>query len=269
MNELITRKQALEQAFRYYFTGKPCKRGHVALRFVRGSTCTQCDKERCETRYRENCDELKKRSNKHYHDNKETILAQRQKYKSANREKVLAKKREWSRLNTVQIATMSRRYRQENRQIILKKKKQYREQNPGKVAESRRRHAQANKDKLRQFYNERKRRRWATRPDYVMIERLRARLTNCLAGVSKSASTIKLLGCTREKLVAHIEAQFVLGMTWGNRSEWHIDHIKPCASFDMLDPEQQRVCFHYTNLQPLWALDNLKKGARLPVDCED
>lgn len=81
----------------------------------------------------------------------------------------------------------------------------------------------------------------------------------------KHQSTFELLGCTLEELYAHIEAQFLPGMSWGNygHDTWHIDHIKPCASFDLTDPEQQRVCFHYTNLQPLWAIDNIRKGAKL------
>ena len=52
-------------------------------------------------------------------------------------------------------------------------------------------------------------------------------------------------------------------MTWDNHGEWHIDHIKPCASFDLTDADQQRECFNYTNLQPLWAKDNLSKGAKI------
>jgi hypothetical protein len=51
-------------------------------------------------------------------------------------------------------------------------------------------------------------------------------------------------------------------MTRENHGLWHVDHIRPCASFDLTDPEQQAICFHYTNLQPLWAIDNIKKGAR-------
>jgi hypothetical protein len=66
-----------------------------------------------------------------------------------------------------------------------------------------------------------------------------------------------------EQLRQHLEAQFTDGMSWDNygRDGWHIDHIRPCASFDLTDPEQQRQCFHYTNLQPLWAADNIRKGA--------
>ena len=61
----------------------------------------------------------------------------------------------------------------------------------------------------------------------------------------------------------HLESLFVPGMTWDNQGEWHIDHVIPCAAFDLTDPAQQSECFHYTNLQPLWAVDNLKKAARL------
>jgi hypothetical protein len=80
--------------------------------------------------------------------------------------------------------------------------------------------------------------------------------------VDKSASTLELLGCSLDQLRVHLESQFCHGMTWENHGPvWHIDHIRPCASFDLLDPVQQRACFHYTNLQPLLALENWKKGA--------
>lgn len=73
----------------------------------------------------------------------------------------------------------------------------------------------------------------------------------------------ELLGCTTENFVSYIETRFVKGMTWENYGAkgWHIDHIRPCASFDLTDIEQQKACFHYTNLQPLWARDNCRKGS--------
>jgi hypothetical protein len=76
----------------------------------------------------------------------------------------------------------------------------------------------------------------------------------------KSAKTLELLGCTVEQLQTFLEAEFTDGMTWENYGEWHIDHIRPCASFNLADPEEQKKCFHWTNLQPLWALDNIRKG---------
>ena len=71
-------------------------------------------------------------------------------------------------------------------------------------------------------------------------------------------------------LKQYLEKQFTKGMSWDNygnpngdhTSCWHIDHIKPCASFDLTQEDQQKECFHYTNLQPLWAIDNLKKGGK-------
>ena len=71
-----------------------------------------------------------------------------------------------------------------------------------------------------------------------------------------------LLGCSAEQLRTHLEEKFTDGMSWDNYGYrgWHIDHIRPCASFDLTDPQQQLECFHYTNLQPLWAEDNFKKG---------
>jgi hypothetical protein len=60
----------------------------------------------------------------------------------------------------------------------------------------------------------------------------------------------------------YLEAKFTEGMTLDNHGKWHIDHIKPCASFDLLHKKQQRKCFHYKNLQPLWAHENLSKGAK-------
>ena len=76
--------------------------------------------------------------------------------------------------------------------------------------------------------------------------------------------TIDFIGCSIDDLKSHLEKQFVDGMNWENygRYGWHVDHIRPCCSFDLTDPEQQRECFNYTNLQPLWAKDNLAKGGR-------
>jgi hypothetical protein len=84
------------------------------------------------------------------------------------------------------------------------------------------------------------------------------------ANVVKKIKTLELVGCTVPELRQHLEAQFTEGMTWDSygRHGWHVDHIRPCASFDLTDPEQQRQCFHYTNLQPLWAVDNIRKGAK-------
>jgi hypothetical protein len=78
----------------------------------------------------------------------------------------------------------------------------------------------------------------------------------------KRCKTMELTGCSLEELTQYIESKFITGMSWENYGEWHIDHIRPCASFNLEDIEEQKKCFHWSNLQPLWAKDNLRKGSR-------
>jgi predicted nucleic acid-binding Zn ribbon protein len=69
-----------------------------------------------------------------------------------------------------------------------------------------------------------------------------------------------LVGCSWQFLADYLEARFKPGMTWDNHGEWEIDHIRPCASFDLVNRDDQRLCFHYTNLQPLWKHENRRKS---------
>lgn len=75
----------------------------------------------------------------------------------------------------------------------------------------------------------------------------------------KNKSTTILVGCSIPDLIKHLEAQFLTGMSWDNRSEWHVDHIRHVSTFDLTKREQQLECFHFTNLRPLWALDNVTR----------
>lgn len=83
-----------------------------------------------------------------------------------------------------------------------------------------------------------------------------------MAVAQKKGKTMELTGCSKYELLEHLGSQFTESMTWENYGQWHIDHIRPCASFDLTDLEQQKICFHWTNLQPLWATDNIKKGSK-------
>jgi len=90
---------------------------------------------------------------------------------------------------------------------------------------------------------------------------LTIRIWQALKGINKSERTIKLLGCTIEFLKKHLEKQFTEGMSWSNYGRgWHVDHIRPCSSFDLSKKSEQLKCFNYKNLQPLWAIDNLEKS---------
>lgn len=105
--------------------------------------------------------------------------------------------------------------------------------------------------------------RWRTDVQYRLTTYLRSRLTILLRG-KKSAGTEALTGCTFQELRHHIETQWKPGMSWANWGRdnacWQIDHKRPVASFDLTDPAQQRECFHYSNLEPLWAVDNRRKS---------
>jgi len=96
--------------------------------------------------------------------------------------------------------------------------------------------------------------------NYRLRCNLRTRLWQALRGNYKSGSAVRDLGCSIEELKYHLESQFQEGMSWDNYGEWHIDHIKPLASFDLSDHKQLLGACHYTNLQPLWAEENIKKG---------
>jgi len=99
--------------------------------------------------------------------------------------------------------------------------------------------------------------------EFKVKHTLRRRLRHAIKGNIKTESAKKLLGCDIIFFKSYIEKQFSKGMTWDNHGEWHIDHIKPCDSFDLSSLQQQKECFHYSNLRPLWAKDNLKKSNKL------
>jgi len=102
--------------------------------------------------------------------------------------------------------------------------------------------------------------------NYRLANNLRSRIRRALKG-GCSLPSGDLLGCSIDEIKTHLEAQFSDGMTWDNHGlyGWHIDHIKPCASFDLTLDKEKKKCFHYSNLQPLWAKDNLQKGEKEPA----
>ena len=103
-----------------------------------------------------------------------------------------------------------------------------------------------------------------TDPNAKLLFSTRSQMYKVLRGLEKSSPTLKLLDVPNiEFLWQHLTKQFQPGMTKENYGLWHVDHIIPCSSFDFSDFEQQKKCFHYTNLQPLWASDNLSKGTKI------
>tara|TARA_R110000822_G_scaffold12679_2_gene45632 strand:+ start:71 stop:727 length:657 start_codon:yes stop_codon:yes gene_type:complete len=166
-----------------------------------------------------------------------------------------------------------------NREHELNSHKLWRKENPERSKEICRNWREKNLDKSREIariwkkenperknFSQRKyrKKRRNRDPMFKVLNNLRTRIYTVLTAkhIVKETTTKKLTGCTLEYLKNHLERKFEDGMSWDNYGQWHIDHIRPCSGFNLLDPIEQRVCFHYTNLQPLWAGDNLKKSNR-------
>lgn len=103
-------------------------------------------------------------------------------------------------------------------------------------------------------------------PNFKLLEIVRTRIyQECIKKRnSKKDRTISLLGCSIFEFKIYLESKFKEGMSWNNYGiEWEIDHIVPCSSFNLSDQEQQKICFHYTNTQPLWKYENRSKGNKI------
>ena len=132
-----------------------------------------------------------------------------------------------------------------------------------KRRDSNNRYAKKNRLKTQAYFVK----RYHTNEQFNIAIKFRRRIYMAIRNsyTEKAASTIELLGCDYKTLKKHIEKQFTDNMTWDKMLEGkiHIDHIIPCASFDLTKIEEQRKCFHYTNLQPLWAKENLRKSKKI------
>ena len=140
--------------------------------------------------------------------------------------------------------------------------KEWRKNNPKYAEQHRKQMNERQKRKGKEIYKQR-----MNRSNERFTSIIRSRIATALKSQSgrKFAKTEKLIGTTIQKLKEHLEKQFQEGMNWKNHSftGWHVDHIKPLASFDLTKPEEQKKAFHYTNLQPLWAKENISKGSKI------
>ena len=121
------------------------------------------------------------------------------------------------------------------------------------------------KEKIKERHRKNVQRRRQTDPIFRLQENLRGGLWACLSGQRKNSRTMRYVDMTPDELMDYLEERFTEGMSRHNYGEWHIDHIRPKASFDFTGPdmeEQLHIAWHYTNLQPLWARDNLSKGTK-------
>ena len=152
-------------------------------------------------------------------------------------------------------------YYEVNKDKIKSTRKIYSEANKIKLKEYSKQYFQKNKHKIYNYINN----RCKIDPQYKLSLSLRRRLRCALKKAYKNGSAVEDLGCSIHELKTYLESKFQSGMSWGNWNYegWHIDHIKPLSSFDLTDRNQFLQACHYTNLQPMWAKDNLSKGNRI------
>lgn len=176
----------------------------------------------------------------------------------------------WNEKHPEKLREASQKYKQRNREKVRDNYRKWYANNTGVAIAASMRWSRANPDKRRIYRRNgsENRRKYEVRKykddlNYRIAKALRCRLNRSVR--SKAAgSMVRDLGCSTEELRLYIEKQFSKGMSWNNWSHtgWHLDHISPLSSFDLSDRDQFLTAAHYTNLQPLWATDNLRKGKK-------
>jgi len=199
--------------------------------FERGThICTKCSRAKNRLWHLNNKEHVNERKRNDYK-NKKTIYLERRK--------------NYYKLNKIRQLMLRKIRYEKNRDKELIACKQYRNTNRIKI-------------------NEYRKCRRERDINYKLANNLRYRLNKAIKGNYKSGSAVKDLGCSIEEFKQYIESLFQPGMFWDNwsRDGWHIDHIVPLSSFDLTDREQFLKACHYTNLQPLWANENQRKGSK-------
>jgi hypothetical protein len=238
-------------------------------------TCSRCKKERSIKEFYakpgghvSHCKQCRREHNARYYLSKrEQKIRQAREYVVANKEKVYERQKRYRAKNKEAIKAKQKKYYEENREALNRRSREYHQEHTeelkqaGKEYSKRPLVAERRREYMRNYEKQRKQ----SDQSYRLSRVFRVRVREALAGRCKHFNTSELIGCSVEELKKHIESQFEPGMTWKNHTfrGWHLDHRIPCASFDLSIPEQQKQCFHYSNLQPLWAGDNLRKWAKV------
>lgn len=176
--------------------------------------------------------------------------------------------KEYREANKDRFKAWNAEHYKNNPEIHKAKKQRLKENNPDYFKN----HYKKNKEKKqaykkiyntenRDIINERLRKRYHTDPQFRISQTYRNRLRSTITRGYKKSKSLDLLGCSISELKLHLENLFLPTMTWENYGTlWHIDHIVPCAIFDLTNESDQKKCFHYTNLQPLFAITTIIDG---------
>jgi hypothetical protein len=177
-------------------------------------------------------------------------------YKKQNKEKL----QQYYIDNKEKINEQSKEYYSSNKEKLLKKHTQYGKDNPEVRRKATAKYLKNNSE----YYKTYRKERYHNDPQFKLRITLGVRLNKALKTHNKSTSVLNLIGCSINELKEYIEKQFNNGINWENHGiYWEVDHILPCDSFDLTNIEQQKQCFHYTNLQPLTKKHNRTKSNKI------
>ena len=243
---------------------------------------------RCKQYAAENKEAVAAASRSHYLKNRERASKQRKARYDRKREIERRQQAEYRAANLEAIRSQQRMYRDANREELKKRARDRRAANPelygakerARQKTPRQRAAAVEKSRKWQMENRERHLEWlrnhrkvrlASDPAYKASIAMRRRFYMALRNQVydgwniRSGEAVRLLGCTMAEFVQYVESLWSDGMTWDNwtRNGWHMDHIVPLSAFDLSDADQMRAACHYTNLRPLWAVDNLRKGAKV------
>lgn len=182
----------------------------------------------------------KERIKAYRQEHKEEIKIYRKKYQLEHKEEIKKRDNEYHKKHNQEYKERSKKHYQKHKEIHKEYRKKYQKEHKKEI-------------------NEYMKNRRKTNINFKIGCYLRSRVYLALKGNPKLSTTIKLLGCSIKFLKGYLASKFTKGMNWDNYGKWHIDHIRPCSSYDLSKPEEQSLCFNYINLQPLWAKDNLEK----------
>lgn len=205
----------------------------------------------------------------YYKRNREKILLYSKEYYEKNKEKIKSRRKEYFKKyykkNKIKNNESSRKWREENKEYKKIKDREYYLENKDKIRERKKNWYKKNKDKLNKQRREWENKKIKEDPLFCLRRLLSTRTRNAFnqKSIKKNSKTEEIIGCDWETLRKHMESKFQNGMSWINRGKngWHIDHIIPLSSAKTED-ELKELC-HYTNLQPLWEKDNLKKSNKI------
>jgi len=178
-----------------------------------------------------------------------------QQYYQKHKKKIKIRSKHYRSSHKKYLKIWRRKHYQKNKQKLLTQMKEYRQTHKEEIKKYAKKYCQQNRKQLNKYCRE-----YLKNIEKRLTHNFRNRIWTVLKSNVKSAHTVKLIGCSVKILKQHLQKQFKKGMNWDNYGKWHIDHIKPCVSFDLSKPKEQRRCFNYSNLQPLWASENLSKN---------